>query len=844
MVRSAQGCSQVMEVFEELSLTYMFFYPEEDTRTLRKEADFMNPLLQGRKKYEVTPDSLSLLGILDGDLMVEGVHLCEEKQHGLFYDVIDTRRRNKVLPIKEGTFIRFVVGKVQFETLKSSYEIMVAVSKNPDDPAIVTDSMFQGNETRFLNHSHSPNVEYCLARFQDTRNGLLPCVVAIQDISCGEELTVDYLYVITSLVSEIPIDKCDCAAQYCPGYIGTRQYIYNDSKGSLSTSFADFIRATSIYAHVTSFIYPFPDIQVTLKGLNDSRNKTVMFGHCTKEDVSIYNGASADLAEDLELEDFVNPHLKKLAWVTRMNFVRGRAYYFDTDKLFQDGYFVNGPHAKYMTYIKNRVSRTTNPTLVTYIATLSHKKKGSFMMFNFVLPMSILFDGAKCPFLKENVAGLYRKEVKDYMAGWDHMLENPCPYFMLCGTILMLPSSSYARYVLDPALLTTNKWDENQIHALDRSKILRATNPEFRCCPSDVYVLMGSVTELHWHKIQKSTIREPPSPSAIQHLSLVFVRKEDLEAQSCWFESSTPTDGRKRNRAKVAEAEADFEASAAASAEVVDLDNEEEYHPNRRLRKSTARNGPATTPATPKKKATGTTGRGAGVADTPITPPIANPKKKATGTTKNKDKNTPRKGAGVADATETSPPAKKIRLTRNARGGKNDDSAENPGENTNPTMDAMAPLLRAKEEMISSLQEQLLDVRKDMKCIKKDHEEKIKDMKFEKDAEVTAMKREVQEMKNEKDAEVVAMKRELQQMKNEKDAEVAAMKLDLQERISELKTIHKEQLDRTDSMMAKMNSAAPSLSFGSNARMVSALNAEIISLQQDLKSARVQSMEG
>jgi hypothetical protein len=817
MVRSAQGCSQVMEVFQKLSLTYMFFYPEEDTRFLRKEADFMNPLLQGRKKYEVTPDSLSLLGILDGDLIIEEVHLCEEKQHGLFYDVIDTRRRKKVLPIKEGTFIRFVVGKVQFETLKSSYEIMVAVSKNPDDPAIVTDSMFQGNETRFLNHSHSPNVEYCLARFQDTRNGLLPCIVAIQDIACAEELTVDYLYVITSLVSEIPIDKCECPAQYCPGYIGTRQYIYNDRKDSLSTSFADFIRATSIYAHVTSFIYPYPDIQVTLKGLNDSRNKTTVFGHCTKEDVSIYNGASADLAEDLELEDFVNTHLKKLTWVTRMNFVRGRAYYLDTDKLFQDGYFVNGPHAKYMTYIKNRVSRTNNPTLVTYIATLSHKKKGSFMMFNFVLPMSILFDGSKCPFLKENVAGLYEKAVKDYMAGWDHMLENPCPYFMLCGTILMLPSSSYAKYVLDPALLTTNKWDENQIHALDRSKILRATNPEFRCCPSDVYVLMGSVTELHWHKIQKSTIREPPSPSAIQHLSLVFVRKEDLEAQSCWFESSAPTDGRKRNRAKMAEAEADLEASAAASAEVVDLDNEEEYHPNRRLRKPTARNAPATTPATPKKK--------------------------ATGTTKNKDKNTPRKGAGVADATETSPPAKKIRLTRNARGGKND-SAENPGENTNPTMDAMAPLLIAKEEMISSLQEQLLDVRKDMKCIKKDHEEKIKDMKVEKDAEVTAMKRELQEMKKEKDAEVVAMKRELQHMKNEKDAEVAAMKLYHQERISELKTIHKEQLDRTDSMLAKMNSVAPSLSFGSNSRMVSLLNSEMIILQQDLKSARVQSMEG
>ena len=69
------------------------------------------------------------------------------------------------------------------------------------------------NTARYINHSCDPNCEAVV-----TKRTIW--IVAIRDITAGEELTYNYGFAI----DDQPADPCHCGAQHCCGYILAPRY--------------------------------------------------------------------------------------------------------------------------------------------------------------------------------------------------------------------------------------------------------------------------------------------------------------------------------------------------------------------------------------------------------------------------------------------------------------------------------------------------------------------------------------------------------------------------------------------------------------------------------------------
>jgi hypothetical protein len=192
-----------------------------------------------------TQEIFELKDVLMEDLGMLGEHALELRQckkygddhGGLFY----TAERN----LDPNTFIRFYVGLIVEEGGKSDFALTLFTGKKH---TWLIDGAEVGNEVRYINHSHSPNVEYRVGYMVDVL-GSFPCVVSLKTIRHGDELLADYEIIYNALVEKNtdPLDACVCEAAHCCKVIGNR----SQTEGS---EYEVFIRKTSINPRVSSYI--------------------------------------------------------------------------------------------------------------------------------------------------------------------------------------------------------------------------------------------------------------------------------------------------------------------------------------------------------------------------------------------------------------------------------------------------------------------------------------------------------------------------------------------------------------------------------------------------------------
>ena len=74
------------------------------------------------------------------------------------------------------------------------------------------DATYKGNQSRFINHSHDPNLEIRKVYVNDE---IHMCMFALRDIKENEEFTFDYQLEYVGG----PSIKCLCGAKNCTGYL-------------------------------------------------------------------------------------------------------------------------------------------------------------------------------------------------------------------------------------------------------------------------------------------------------------------------------------------------------------------------------------------------------------------------------------------------------------------------------------------------------------------------------------------------------------------------------------------------------------------------------------------------
>ena len=115
--------------------------------------------------------------------------------------------------IKQGTkIIRYIGEKITHEESERRLAAGNAYIFGLDERYAI-DGSTRKNTARYINHSCDPNCE-------TEQFGRIIWIVAIRDITAGEELTYNYGYGI----DEEPLEPCHCGAQNCCGYILGPQY--------------------------------------------------------------------------------------------------------------------------------------------------------------------------------------------------------------------------------------------------------------------------------------------------------------------------------------------------------------------------------------------------------------------------------------------------------------------------------------------------------------------------------------------------------------------------------------------------------------------------------------------
>lgn len=124
--------------------------------------------------------------------------------------------------IPEGTFVMTYIGEVieKQEEGRRGDDAAYMYSVNTVDNSIFTvDSLHQGNEARFVNHSCDPNLLTRRVLIDRYENYETLAFFAIKDIKVGDELTIDYYADLGQddvLVEGLP---CRCGSKKCRGFL-------------------------------------------------------------------------------------------------------------------------------------------------------------------------------------------------------------------------------------------------------------------------------------------------------------------------------------------------------------------------------------------------------------------------------------------------------------------------------------------------------------------------------------------------------------------------------------------------------------------------------------------------
>jgi hypothetical protein len=209
-------------------------------------------------------------GLFYKDLTNPATGLCSPLFFFVFFFLIIFCHLGKTVRVKDieaKVFISLVIGDVLVQksgpaVAISPYSIDVTEGLNGK---IVIDNSKSGNETRYVNHSHLPNVSYQRLKMKSYR-GFLPCLVSTCRIRSGDQLTVDYGYQYSSL-EEVDLGICCCGAPCCQRVIGSRVPPIIPEKSLLPSTTSSPSSNTGLYfSEYIKLTYPLPMLLLSILG--------------------------------------------------------------------------------------------------------------------------------------------------------------------------------------------------------------------------------------------------------------------------------------------------------------------------------------------------------------------------------------------------------------------------------------------------------------------------------------------------------------------------------------------------------------------------------------------------
>jgi hypothetical protein len=188
VVTASWGTQELVDTFRIENLNFVTFYPEVETKKIAHVVQKQSWEYSNREVFRIDPDTIKSLGMIDGSFVVHFGSKYSKKALGCFY------RAYKSSVVEPGTFLRFYVGQImksQFSGPEYSLDLFSSRCPEGSHESWVVDSSKTGNEMRFINHSHVPNVEYRMA-YADGIDGAFPAVIAIDELTNNSELLADY----------------------------------------------------------------------------------------------------------------------------------------------------------------------------------------------------------------------------------------------------------------------------------------------------------------------------------------------------------------------------------------------------------------------------------------------------------------------------------------------------------------------------------------------------------------------------------------------------------------------------------------------------------------------------
>jgi SET domain len=190
--------------------------------------------------FRLERKDLGKLGDICGELYLEEIEKYEKEGGvGLFFGGWD--ENDQVL---ENTFLGFYVGNIT--QVRSGDYVITLWEADVHGEQWYVDAEKMGNEFRYLNHSHLPNVQYDVAYIPNVK-GSFPCIRTLRTILDGDELVADYEISFDNLEAETgedPLEPCLCGASFCSKVLGFRHQREDQN-------YVDFVRQTSVNPRVT-----------------------------------------------------------------------------------------------------------------------------------------------------------------------------------------------------------------------------------------------------------------------------------------------------------------------------------------------------------------------------------------------------------------------------------------------------------------------------------------------------------------------------------------------------------------------------------------------------------------
>jgi hypothetical protein len=192
------GSPALVKTFTDRNIRFLTFYDPDETQKVSHFVETESWQFSEKELFQITSETFKVLERLEGSFLVQKGSNHSKRDLGCFYK----GPKGSVVPA--GSFLRFYVGEIKKKNKDPDYslDLFSTLSSEGKIESWVVDASRTGNEMRFINHSHLPNVAFLMA-YVEKVVGAFPAVVTIGSLKNNTELLADYdsPFEVSSLVS-------------------------------------------------------------------------------------------------------------------------------------------------------------------------------------------------------------------------------------------------------------------------------------------------------------------------------------------------------------------------------------------------------------------------------------------------------------------------------------------------------------------------------------------------------------------------------------------------------------------------------------------------------------------